>query len=312
MAALIRLKDLRSGYIDLVEYVRENGTEAKPRGQAVRECLGVTVVVEDPTQAVPWDVGRKMNPDILAAETAHLIGGLSDLEQMKSVAHVFGNFSNDGKLLGAYGPRIASQIPLVLERICEDPDTRQAVATIWTSLELVNRDNKDMPCTVALTWTLRGGYLDMQTFMRSNDVWLGVTYDYGMFTRLQIALAYALGVGIGEYVHTAANLHLYERDVEKTRELHSPTTEEAPADLPFAPVPRTWDTGPVPLPFGQVEERWYRVRAWMEAATLGRRLTDPAPPEAQWYADRLQRHVSGGTMSMYSRYVLADPGTASA
>jgi hypothetical protein len=68
----------------------------------------------------------------------------------------------------------------------------------------------------------------------------------------------------------------------------------------------------VPLPFSEVEERWYRVRAWMEAATLGRRLTDPVPPEAQWYADRLAGHVSGGTMSMYSRYVLADPGVGPA
>jgi hypothetical protein len=133
----------------------------------VRECLNVTVVAEPTVKPMPWDVGRKMNPDILAAETAHLIGGLSDLEQMRSVAHIFGSFSNDGKLLGAYGPRVASQIPLMLERICDDPDTRQAVSTIWNQLELVNKDNKDMPCTVALTWTLRDGKLNMQTFMRS-------------------------------------------------------------------------------------------------------------------------------------------------
>jgi hypothetical protein len=274
--------------------------------------MNVTVVVKNPVEAMPWDVGRKLNPDILAAEAAHLIGGLSDLEQMKSVAHIFGSFSNDGKLLGAYGPRVASQIPLILERICGDPDTRQAVATIWASLELVNQDNKDMPCTVALTWTLRDGKLHMQTFMRSNDVWLGVPYDYGMFTRLQITLAYCLGVGVGEYVHTAVNLHLYERDVEKTRGLHTPDAKGVPGDLPFAPVPWAWEAQSVPLPFSEVEERWYRVRAWMEAATLGRRLTDPVPPEAQWYADRLAGHVSGGTMSMYSRYVLADPGVGPA
>jgi hypothetical protein len=312
VAALIELQDLRGGYVDLVKHVREEGTTARPRGQEVRECLNVTVTIADPTQAVPWDVGRKMNPDILAAETAHLIGGLSDLEQMRSVAHIFGSFSNDGKLLGAYGPRTAHQIPLVLGRICDDPDTRQGVSTIWNQLELVNKDNRDMPCTVALTWTLRNGKLNMQTFMRSNDVFLGVTYDYPMFTRLQIAMAYALGVGVGEYVHTAVNLHLYERDVQKTLALHKPEAQEVPADLPFAPTPRTWDLGDRPLPLSLVEERWYRVRCWMEAAALGKPLTDDAPPEAQWYADRLARHVSGGTMSMYSRYVLADGLPASA
>jgi hypothetical protein len=306
VAALIELKDLRGGYVDLVDFVKLNGTPASPRGQQVRETLNVTVSVADPTQAVPWDVGRKMNPDILAAETAHLIGGLSDLEQMRSVSHVFGNFANGDKLLGAYGPRTSTQIPLVLQRICEDNDTRQAVATIWNSLELVNADNKDMPCTVALTWTLRDGKLNMQTFMRSNDVFLGVTYDYGMFTRLQISMAWALGVGIGEYVHTAVNLHLYERDVAKTESLKKPGSTEYPEDLPFAPVPRHWDAQAAPLPFNEVEARWYSVRSWMEAAVLGHRLPVDAPVEARWYADRLQRHVSNGTLSMYSRYVIAE------
>lgn len=308
MAALIPLKDLRNGYVDLVEYVRNNGTPASPRGQDVRELLNVTVVVSDPAQAVPWDVGRKLNPDILAAETAHLIGGLSDLEQMKSVAHIFGNFSNEGKLLGAYGPRTVAQIPLVLQRICSDPDTRQGVATIWSSLELINANNRDMPCTVALTWTLRQGRLHMQTFMRSNDVWLGVAYDYGMFSRLQIALAYCLGVGVGEYVHTAVNLHLYERDVDKTFGLTRPESGDYPADMPFAPVPREWDPQHLPLPYDQVETRWYQLRRWMEDAVLGNPLPDAAPFDARWHASRLKRHASGGVLGMYSRYVMPDAG----
>lgn len=307
MAALIELADLRGGYVDLVEYVRTKGTPAAPRGQAVREVLNATVVVKDPVAAVPWDVGRKMNPDILAAETAHLIGGLSDLEQMKSVAHVFGSFANGDRLLGAYGPRTVGQIPLVLQRICDDNDTRQAVATIWNSVELINPDNKDVPCTVALTWTLRDGRLNMQTFMRSNDVYLGVTYDYGMFTRLQIAMAWALGVGIGEYVHTAVNLHLYERDVEKTESLSRPKSNGIPTDLPFAPVPRNWTPLPQPLEWEEVEDRWIRVRSWMEAATMGARMPSDAPPEAMWYADKLLRHISNGTLHTYSRYVLPDP-----
>lgn len=306
MATLIELDDLRGGYVDLVEYVKTHGTTASPRGQAVREVLNATVVVKDPVAAVPWDVGRKMNPDILAAEAAHLIGGLSDLEQMKSVAHIFGTFSNDGRLLGAYGPRTVTQIPLVLRRICDDTETRQAVATIWNSLELVNLDTKDMPCTVALTWTLRNGRLNMQTFMRSNDVYLGVTYDYGMFTRLQISMAWALGVGIGEYVHTAVNLHLYERDVQKAGNLHRPKDAEPPADLPFAPVERDWCPQSTPLPWDEVQHRWDRVRAWMECAVLGSPMPDDAPSNARWYADRLKRHISDGTLHVYSRYVLQD------
>lgn len=310
MAVTIQLPDLRGGYVDLVEFVRNEGISAAPRGQEVREVLGVTVQVADPMQTIPWDVNRKMNPDILAAEAASLIGGLSDLEQMRSVSHVFGNFANGDRLLGAYGPRTVTQIPTVLQRICDDPDTRQAVATVWNSLELINRDNKDMPCTVALTWNLREGRLNMHTFMRSNDVWLGATYDYGQFTRLQIAMAWALGVAVGDYTHTAANLHLYERDVEKTFELTKPTTAELPADYPPGPVERHWDASPMPLGYDEVEARWYHVRWWMEAAVLGQPLPNDPPVEAEWYADRLKRHASGNTLAMYSRYVLPETGLA--
>jgi hypothetical protein len=225
---------------------------------------------------------------------------------MKSVAHIFGSFSNDGKLLGAYGPRTFGQLPHVLQRICDDVETRQAVATIWNALELLDHDNKDMPCTVALTWTLRDGKLNMQTFMRSNDVFLGVTYDYPMFTRLQISLAWALGVGVGEYVHTAVNLHLYERDLQKTEGLHRPEDAELPADLPFAPVERDWSPQGTPLPWNQVQSRWSRVQEWMTCAVLGLALPVDAPDNAIWYAERLKRHVSAGTFHSRSRYVLQD------
>lgn len=306
MATLIELDDLRGGYVDLVEYVRENGTQAAPRGQEVRELRNVTVVVRDPALAVPWNVGRKLNPAILAAETVHLIGGLSSAEQMKSVSHVFGNFTNGDKLLGAYGPRTYHQIPLVLRRLVEDPETRQAVATIWQPTELVNPDNKDMPCTVALTWTLRDEKLHMQTFMRSNDVWLGVAYDYGMFTRLQIAMAWALEVAVGEYVHTAVNLHLYERDVKKTYELDRPSDSTGADEIPFAPVPRTWNLRGSDQSLEQVEKRWKLVNAEMAAAVFGIDPELASWPESKWYFDQLRPHAANGLLHMITRYVLPD------
>jgi thymidylate synthase len=192
-----------------------------------------------------------------------------------------------------------TQIPLIIRRIIADPDTRQAVATIWNSFELSDEANRDMPCTVAVAFAVRGGHLYMTTFMRSNDVWLGVAYDYGMFTRLQITLAWVLGVGIGEYTHTVANLHVYERDVDKTYQLHAPEGGES---VPVAPIPLGWEDKVSDL--NTAEFRWYSVRRWMEAAVLGQEMPYDAPEEARWYGERLKPHASGLEFHPVSRYVL--------
>jgi thymidylate synthase len=51
--------------------------------------------------------------------------------------------------------------------------------------------------------------------MRSNDIWLGVPYDYFVFTSLQTKMAMELGVDVGEYTHFAGSLHLYKRDLDR-------------------------------------------------------------------------------------------------
>lgn len=294
MAEVIHLRDLTNGYVDLVEHVRNTGKRAAPRGQEVRELHSVTIEVEDATQCVPTGVGRKLNLDILAAETAHLIGGLSDLEQMASVSPVFTRFANGEYLRGAYGPRAHAQWTEVLHRLESDADTRQAVVSIWTGQELRQRDTKDLPCTIALTYSLRDGQLNAHTFMRSNDVWLGVPYDFGMFTMAQRTLAASLGVSVGSYTHTAVNLHLYERDVEKSYEL-----QRTSGLIGSLPAPSSG----LDAPTGTPADIWSIASQAMVDATLGRELHEQAAGGAHWYADRLRPHVSDGQLHPWTRYV---------
>lgn len=294
MAEVIHLRDLTNGYIDLVEHVRDTGKPSAPRGQEVRELHSVTIEVEDSNRCVPVGVGRRLNLGILAAETAHLIGGVSDLKQMVSVSPTFARFANGDYLRGAYGPRAHQQWTEALRRLEEDPDTRQAVVSIWNGQELKSHDTRDLPCTVALTFALRDGRLNAHTFMRSNDVWLGVPYDFGMFTMAQHCLAAALGVESGSYTHTAVNLHLYERDVEKTYELKRTDTEpEQP------PAPSDGFYGSVETP----QQLWTLLAQSMVDAALGREQVAQAGFGARWYADRLAPHVTDGLLHPWTRYV---------
>src|SRR3546814_5271713 len=55
-------------------------------------------------------------------------------------------FSDDGVVFaGAYGPRINLQLDYVLNKLREDPDTRQAGLTIWRPNP---QPSKDIPCKI--------------------------------------------------------------------------------------------------------------------------------------------------------------------
>jgi hypothetical protein len=58
--------------------------------------------------------------------------------------------------------------------------------------------------------------------MRSNDLWLGLPYDVFAFTCIQQMVAAALGVGLGWYQHQAGSLHVYDRNMEKTKAAANP------------------------------------------------------------------------------------------
>lgn len=223
MPYAIRVPDLRGGYIDIVEAVLRDGRLTSPRGQATTELLDVVIEVEDPFDVLPVGIGRGLNLGIAAYEAAQLVAGVSEPDVITKIAPQFERYMDNGAFWGAYGRRVGDQLEAVVRKLSEDPDSRQAVVTLWNP-DMDNTPGKsDYPCTVMFQFLIRDGELIMHTTMRSNDVWLGLAYDAFMFTQCQITIAGALGVDVGSYHHHAVSLHLYERDVPKVGQLVRPT-----------------------------------------------------------------------------------------
>lgn len=271
--------DLQNGYVDIVRAVAERGERVAPRGQATREVLGATIVLEDPSRALPLGVGRKLNPAIAAAEAAQVIGGVSYPQLMLDIAGNFGMFRDGGVFHGAYGPRLRGQLPFIVKRLSADSDTRQAVVTIWDpAADAFTEELRDYPCTVALQWMVRDGRLDAHTFMRSNDVWWGLAYDAFMFTRLQLTIAEALGLPAGRYFHHANSLHVYERDLDAVELL---------APRPHAELENdTWHVGGIRGSDGSGFSG-----AMGTARALFKGFDRASDPTVHWYAKTLARYL---------------------
>jgi len=234
MAALVKAQSFRVGGLQRVfNVVMEHGDKVSPRGQETTEVRGFTLELDDPADSLlTRDIRPNFSPGIAAAEAAQLIGGISDPNLMGKVSPNFLKFRNGGTLLGAYGPRIRTQLPQVEKRLREDASNRQTVLTIWDPMtDLWSDGVYDLPCTTLFQFFIRDNKLDMQTYMRSNDVWWGLCYDVFQFTQLQLALAVALDVAVGKYVHTAGSMHVYARDYDKQSLVQQDVTTPPPVEF---------------------------------------------------------------------------------
>ena len=208
--------DFNQSWLEAINDILTNGWEVSPRGQQTKEILQRTLEVNmrKPVLTLPE---RKLSYQFLAAEAFWILSGDYRVATIAPYNKHISQFSDDGEVFfGAYGPKIVAQLGYVVQKLLEDRDTRQAGMTIW-------RENppqtRDVPCTVAIFFNIRGDKLNCHVFMRSSDVWLGVPYDVFNFSMLAHAVCgflnpHGAGVSPGTLYLTAASSHLYERNFE--------------------------------------------------------------------------------------------------
>ena len=234
--AIINLPDAVNGYVDLVQHVLKYGKEAAPRGMKTREIEDAIIRIDDVRHTLPLGVGRGTVPGIGAVEACQLLAGAATPKLVIAVGPMFKNYAEDnGMFHGAYGARTQDQYGPVIERLKKDPDSRQAVVTIWDPILDLLPEKRDYPCTILHQFRIRDNKLNMSVYMRSNDVWLGAAYDFFQFTRVQIAMASVLGIAPGSYAHHVGSLHIYEQHYDMAENLKYATEpyEDIPAITGF-------------------------------------------------------------------------------
>lgn len=208
------------------------GDERLPRGLATRDRRWVQFSVTDPMTFPVAADGRRFANVIGILEGLSLVGQCSIPETFTERIGKFRDFTDSGIFHGAYGIRAYGHLGDLVSLLQRDPDTRQAVLSIYDSDQDLGPTKRDVPCTLNLQfqrvetggWPTPGYRLELRVTMRSNDMWLGTPYDFTQFAILQATIAQALGDTPGVYVHSAGSLHLYERDLEALAKVSGPTT----------------------------------------------------------------------------------------
>lgn len=200
--------------------VFHHGNIVRPRGMNTKELINKTLHFDmnHPVVTIPE---RALGYKFMAAEAWWILSGKSDVASIAPYSKQISQFSDDGEtFFGSYGVPFVAQLNYVANALEQDPDTRQATMTFWRQNPPVT---KDVPCTVALDFKLRGNLLFLCVFMRSSDNWLGIPYDAFNFTMLACRVLEMLNIGrevgkryqLGDCYLTAASSHIYDRDAEK-------------------------------------------------------------------------------------------------
>lgn len=203
----------------IVKALLDKGCRVRPREQWIYELNGLSFRLNNPRARLIYNPARKYKLILALGELLWYLRGTDSLDIIGYYNHNYTQFSDDGKsLYGAYGPRIfgnklhnsLSQWDMVLKKLKEDPDSRQAVIAIYKAEDVAVK-TLDVPCTCYIQYMIRNNKLNCIVNMRSNDIIWGTSYDVFSFTMLQEIMAKQLELDLGWYIHFVGSMHIYDR-----------------------------------------------------------------------------------------------------
>lgn len=203
-----------------------------PRGMKINEYIGAKISIVNPYWNLFNNPIRSIPLGYLADEICLYFSGTNSAEKFTQASKIWGGLVENDQINSAYGNLIFSledtadqntQWTWAVNSLVSDRDSRQALMHL-------NRPrhqyvgNKDFPCTVSCQFFIRNDKLHLITYMRSNDVYFGMTFDVPFFTFLMQAMMLSLkgrgvSVGMGTYTHFAGSLHMYERDMPTIKKM---------------------------------------------------------------------------------------------
>ena len=222
----------------------EKGQEVESRAGNTKELTFVNIELTHPMEREVLLPSRKASYPAQIAETMWVLAGRNDMKFLAKYLPRAKEFSDDGLVWRAgYGPRlrnaglrinddiydprfarfaIESVDPLwsVVELLRRDPETRQAVISIWNNHLDSGAQSLDIPCNNWLHFLARDGRLNLHVATRSNDIiwgWSGINqFEWSSLLQLVAELT---GLEVGSLHFAISSLHLYERHWEKAAKI---------------------------------------------------------------------------------------------
>lgn len=209
-------------YKDAIKEVMQHGL-LQPNARTKTEVIAVHGM------AFKWDMRkypllylRKGFPKTGAAEVAWMLSGEKSTEWISKYTSIWKQFEDDdkpGQISTAYGYRWkhafdVDQIANIIEKLKEDNTSRQQVLMSWDARVDNVAKAKNVPCPYTAVINIINGRLNIHLTLRSNDIIVGLPYDFLMYVLLGNLIANSLKVEPGILSYAIAHGHIYKPHYE--------------------------------------------------------------------------------------------------
>lgn len=216
-------------YLDLLSYVLNYGEKREDRtGTGTISLFGNTQTVYDLRDGFPLVTTKKMFTKGIIHELLWFIKGDTNIKYLTdNGVHIWDAWADkNGDLGRIYGAqwrewRVNSrnkidQLKSVIDMIKNDPYSRRLIVNSWNVGELDKMNLTPCHCFYQF-YVSNYGYLDLQLYQRSADLFLGVPFNIASYSILLSMVAQVCGLKPRRFIHTIGDGHIYLNHVEQVK-----------------------------------------------------------------------------------------------
>ena len=238
-------------YLDLMRHVKENGNQKGDRtGTGTVSVFGYQMRF-DLSEGFPLVTTKKCHLKSIIHELLWFLKGETNTQYLvDNGVKIWNEWADENGDLGpVYGYQWRNwptpdnlhidQISEIINSLKTNPNSRRIIVSAWNVTGLPNetispQDNVKQgrmalaPCHAFFQFYVADGKLSCQLYQRSADIFLGVPFNIASYSLLTMMVAQVTGLGLGDFIHTLGDAHLYNNHMQQTDEQLSRQPYELP------------------------------------------------------------------------------------
>ena len=206
-------------YLNLMKRVMEEGTLKSDRTGTGTKIVFCHQMRFDLSKGFPCVTTKKLHLKSIIHELLWFLKGDTNIKYLQeNGVRIWDEWADkNGDLGHVYGyqwrswptpdGRYIDQIKEVINTLKNNPDSRRIIVSAWNVGEL---DQMALPpCHAFFQFYVAEGKLSCQLYQRSADIFLGVPFNIASYALLTMMVAQVCGLGLGDFVHTLGDAHIY-------------------------------------------------------------------------------------------------------
>ena len=211
----------------LMQKILDEGVQKTDRtGTGTKSIFGYQMRF-DLNKGFPLITTKKLHTKSIVHELIWFLKGSTNIAYLKeNGVGIWDEWADeDGNLGPIYGFQWRSwpnpqgepidQVAKVIDQLKKNPDSRRHLVSAWNVAAI--DDMKLPPCHVFFQFYVANNQLSCQLYQRSADVFLGVPFNIASYALLTQMVAQVCGYGVGEFIHTLGDAHLYLNHIDQAK-----------------------------------------------------------------------------------------------